>query len=422
VRDTWKRRRALAHVALGACLVSSAAAQEKEVLPPTGWRVKPFAIENPSEGLRFVLRGYMQADFRSFDDWTAADGHNPRADTFQWRRLWVGFAGEWRRLSCELDVAPAFDPTDRLKDAWVNLRFTNALQLRAGYMKLPVSREFLTSPAKGDFMERAAVVDGLAPYRDWGAMLRGEIGRFVEYQAGVFGGDGWTRVNREETTPAARLVLKPRPWLQLGGALSTGDVHASPPGSASVPEPMGLSGHGVTGHLFFAPVFVDGSRLRWDADARFQTGPVSVWGELLQAREQRKGQGLSVEDLPDVLEEGWSVSATWLVTGEKKAATMRPDRSLFGGPGAVELALRFERFHFDDVANQGPESTGPRAANIRPAGYGAFQAGLSWWPSSFLRVMGDLVVERYDDALRAPEPGRSGNYVSLLGRLQVHVP
>jgi hypothetical protein len=36
--------------------------------------------------------------------------------------------------------------------------------------------------------------------------------------------------------------------------------------------------------------------------------------------------------------------------------------------------------------------------------------------------MGDLVVERYGNALRAPEPGRSGNYVSLLGRLQVHIP
>jgi len=419
VRDTWKRCRGLARVAFGILLASSAGAQETGAPPPTGWRVEPFAIENPSAGLRLFLRGYMQADFRSFDGWTPGVG-NPRADTFQWRRLWVGFGGEWKRLSCELDVAPAFDPTDQLKDAWVNLRFTKALQLRVGHMKLPVSREFLTSPAKGDFIERAAVVDGLAPFRDWGAMLRGEIGRVVEYQAGVFGGDGWTRANREEVTPAARLVLKPRPWFQLGGAFSAGDIQASPAGSVS--KPQGLSGHSVTGELFFPAVFVNGRRIRADADVRVQAGPVAVWGELLQAREQRKGQGSSLEDLPDVWENGWSVNATWLVTGEKKTATIRPDRSLFGGPGAVELGLRFERFRFDDVANQGLESPGLRAANIRPAGYQAFQAGLSWWPSSFLRLMGGLVVEKYDDALRAPEPGRSGNYVSLLGRLQVHLP
>jgi hypothetical protein len=36
--------------------------------------------------------------------------------------------------------------------------------------------------------------------------------------------------------------------------------------------------------------------------------------------------------------------------------------------------------------------------------------------------MGDVVVERYDDALRAPEPGKQGNYVSLIGRVQVHLP
>jgi phosphate-selective porin len=414
-----ERRRALAGLALAALLASPARAQEK--VEPSGWQVRPFSLENPSAGIRFGLRGYFQADLRSFQDWTAGDGENSRADAFEWRRLWVGFTGDWKRLSCELDVAPAFDRGDELKDAWVNLRVTTALQLRVGHMKLPVSREFLSSPAKTDFVERAAVMDALAPYRDWGVMLRGEVGHLLEYQAGVFGGDGWTRENREGTTPAARLVLKPISWFELGGAFSQGNVPASP-GPVPAPEPNGLSGHGVTGHLFFPAVFVDGKRLRWDADARAQTGPVSVWGELLQAREQRKSQGPALEDLPDVREAGWSVTGTWLVTGERKNGTIRPDRSLFAGPGAVELALRYEELRFDDVANQGLEAEGPRAAHICPAGYRALQGGLSWWPSSFLRVMGDLVVERYDDVRHAPEPGKSGNYLSLLGRVQVHVP
>jgi phosphate-selective porin len=101
---------------------------------------------------------------------------------------------------------------------------------------------------------------------------------------------------------------------------------------------------------------------------------------------------------------------------------MRPDRSLFGGPGAVELAARYEELWFDDVENEGFESAGDRARNIRPSGYRALFAGLSWWPATFLRLMGDVVVERYDDALRAPEIGKEGNYVTLLGRVQVHLP
>jgi hypothetical protein len=36
--------------------------------------------------------------------------------------------------------------------------------------------------------------------------------------------------------------------------------------------------------------------------------------------------------------------------------------------------------------------------------------------------VGDVVVERYEDGLRAPEPGKEGTYVSLLGRVQVHLP
>ena len=74
------------------------------------------------------------------------------------------------------------------------------------------------------------------------------------------------------------------------------------------------------------------------------------------------------------------------------------------------------------MANEGFESAGSRAGNIRPAGYEAFTSGLSWWPRSFVRLVGDVVVESYEDALRAPTPGKKGNYVTLLGRVQVGLP
>ena len=51
-----------------------------------------------------------------------------------------------------------------------------------------------------------------------------------------------------------------------------------------------------------------------------------------------------------------------------------------------------------------------------------FTGGLSWWPTPFLRFQGNVLVERYDDPLRAPEPGNTGDYVPLLGRVQVHLP
>lgn len=419
------RAAALAVLAASALAASGAHAQEKtKPEPPPGWRVKPFSLANPSAGFEIALRGYIQADFRSFVDWTAGneDTGELRADEFEWRRARIGVEGEWRRVSFELDVDPAFDEGDELKDAWIGLRLHRAFQVRGGHLKPPVSPEFLTSPAKTDFVERAVAVDSLGPKRDWGGLVHGEISRAVEYQAGVFVGDGRASDNRADTTAAARVVLKPTRWLDLAGSFSQGDVQADPAGPGLDPEPKGLSGKSVTGVLFFPPVYVDGRRVRWGADARVQAGPVSLWGEYLQGREERRGQGPNLEDLPDVRGDGWSVNATWLVTGERKTRTIRPRGSLFGGPGAVELAARYEELRFDDVENEGFEAAGSRAANIRPSGLRAFTGGLSWWPSRFLRLMGDVVVERYDDALRAPEPGKKGNYVSLLGRVQVHLP
>lgn len=400
------------------------AQEKKKPEPPPGWEVKAFSLEKPSAGFKIALKGYIQADFSSYQDWTAedADGNSSLTPDFEWQRARIGLEGEWRRLSFEVDVDPAFDKGDELKDAWIDLRLSKAIQLRGGNLKLPVSPEFLTSPAKTDFVERAAVVDSIGPNRDWGAIVHGEISRAVEYQAGVFEGDNRGSDGRAGTTAAARLVLKPTRWIDFGGSFSQGDVQADPVGPELDPEPKGLSGESVTGYLFFPSVYVNGRRLRWGVDARIQAGPFSLWGDFLETREQRKGQGPTLLDLPEVRGDGWSATATWLVTGEKKTRTIRPSRSLFHGPGAVEIAARYESLRFDDVDNEGFEAAGSRAANVRPAGYHAFTGGLSWWPSPFLRLVGDVVVESYDDALRAPTPGKKGNYVTLLGRVQVHLP
>ena len=51
---------------------------------------------------------------------------------------------------------------------------------------------------------------------------------------------------------------------------------------------------------------------------------------------------------------------------------------------------------------------GSRARNIRPVGGQTLTGGLSWWPVEFIRLMGNAVVERYDDPLLAPVPGQEG--------------
>jgi phosphate-selective porin len=386
-----------------------------------GWHKEPFTIENEALGFRLSLTGYIQADFRSYRDWTVAEP-DLRSPTSEWQRVRFGLDGRFRRLSFQIDADPAENPDHAMKDAWAELRFTRGLRLRGGRMKVPVSPEWMSSPAKTDFLERAVVVDSLAPDRDWGAELNGELGRPVEYQVGVFAGDGAQTRTRAGTTFAGRLLLKPWRGVEIGGSTSYGEVTADPVGPGLDPEPKSFAASSQTGYRFFEPVFVDGRRRRWDGEATVRRGPFGFRGEYLVEVDARDGQGPTQEDLPAVRGRGWQLAATWLLTGEKKARTIRPARRLPHGPGAIEVGVRYEDVRIDDVENEGFEGFGSRARNLRPAGFRAVTGGVSWWPTLFFRFTGDVVVERYADPLRAPETGREGSYVSLLGRIQVMLP
>jgi hypothetical protein len=65
---------------------------------------------------------------------------------------------------------------------------------------------------------------------------------------------------------------------------------------------------------------------------------------------------------------------------------------------------------------------GNRSRNVRPAADRALTAGLSWWPIRLLRFVGNVIVERFEDPLLAPEAGRRGDYVTVVGRVQFELP
>jgi phosphate-selective porin len=194
-------------------------------------------------------------------------------------------------------------------------------------------------------------------------------------------------------------------------------VEAAPDGPGTDPQAKGFRGAGPAGYRYYIRHFVNGRRQRIGLEAAYTRGPVAFKAEGLQAREERIGQGSTFGDLPEQVANGWAVSGTWLVTGEKKARTVKPRRRLFRGPGALELAVRVDGLHFDDNGpSTGFEGAGNRARNIRPAAANAFTGGLSWWPTEFLRFMGNVVVRD------GRQSAGHRNYVTVLGRVQVHLP
>jgi len=56
--------------------VVAVAQQQKKppAKPPEGWKLEPFSLTNKSAGFEIALHGYLQADFRSYQDWQVGDG------------------------------------------------------------------------------------------------------------------------------------------------------------------------------------------------------------------------------------------------------------------------------------------------------------------------------------------------------------
>jgi phosphate-selective porin len=377
-------------------------------------------VEIVKGDFRFAPAGYIQGDFRSFQDWEAGDEDtgNLRGETSELRRLRVGFELEYKWLQVEFDVDP-LDEGDELKDLYADLKFHDAFRLRGGHFKLPVSAEFLTSAARTDFVERSMLAETIGPDRDWGLMVHGRADR-LGYSVGVFRGDNRTSATRSDWTGAARLEFELAKALDLGASFSRGRVDEDP---SDDPVAKGMQGAGAAGFEFYDRHFVDGTRRRLGADLQYTPGPVGLKAEYLEGREQRRGQGSTFDDLPDQVARGWAASATLLLTGDAKKARIEPKRPFPHGPGAIEVGVRYEDLHFDDVGDDtGFAGAGDRARNIRPAADRVLTGGLSWWPVHYVRFVGNVVVERYLDPLLAPEPGRRGNYVTLLFRAQLQVP
>lgn len=83
-----------------------------------------------------------------------------------------------------------------LLDANMYYNFSPKFSLKAGLFKSPFSGEFLTGAAAIDFVNRSTVVNQLAPNRQIGMQLGGDLsGGRLQYNVGVFNGNGFD-INR----------------------------------------------------------------------------------------------------------------------------------------------------------------------------------------------------------------------------------
>jgi phosphate-selective porin OprO/OprP len=309
------------------------------------------------------------------------------------------------------------------RDVFVNFRYFDDFQVQGGKFKLPFSQERLTGSTDLDFVYRANVVDTLAPARDVGLALHGRFNqRAIGYDVGVFRNDG--EAARFDFNPGAGQTVAGRvagrPLRLTGAAGATREMEVAVAVTASeVPDGLNsLRGRTVFREQFFAPVYVNGRRIRLGFDADWRPGPFSLKAELIRVTDERKNQGIFDEDLPVLVSRGWYVSGTWALTGESKFDGIAPRRPLFrGGAGAIELAARLERLGFGSTLEGEPELPTPRAANLLEAGVRAWTFGVNWYVNPWIKIQLNAIRELLEDPDRSPVAGRDVFWTRVV-RLQ----
>lgn len=373
--------------------------------------------------VRLDIRAKAAHDWRRFDPDLDEDNNLMRV-----RRGGInGEIGSHVEFQLEHDLFSGGD----WRDAFVNWRTYRQFEITAGRFKVPFGFEQNISITSIDYVARTLTSSTIPPARDRGVMVHGRfLQRGLTYEIGVFEDDGENgRLEEEQFTVtgeipgvgpslAARVTATPlRPLAETFERLRVGFAF----GGADIPEGLNsLRGRSLYGTAdFFEPVYVKGRRTRMGVELVYTPGPVGLFAEWMQAREQRKNQGLDDVDLSDLITTGWYVSGTWLVTGEDKEDFDNPRNPLFdGGIGAIELAARYERLGFESADKTGPAFTNPRAEHILGNTDAVWTFGVNWFANRWVRTTLNAIREEFEDPNRTPVLGTT-EFWSGVVRLQV---
>ncbi|TPV92755.1 MAG: hypothetical protein B7733_24120 [Myxococcales bacterium FL481] len=305
-----------------------------------------------------------------FDSKTGTD---PVAPTFYVRRarLTASATAFHRRLTAKLGLEFGRTSAADVRDAYVNLRIHDLIQLQAGQQRLPFSTERLTGSNWLNHPERPIIVDQLAGPRDIGWMAWGTTpGHRLAYYIGVFNGTGENIIDNADAKldTVARVTARPVAPLFLAASYrhSPGVGQGQPSSETLVDDDRRtVGGHGRV----FLDLLDDASIVRHGARHRMAGGPRLRWRQLevkcefqleyltnVQQHRARAAQPtadqppVSVGDLVT-----WSAfgDASFVVTGEPNTGRdIQPLSPLFrhgklAGSGAWQLNLRYERYHTD---------------------------------------------------------------------------
>jgi phosphate-selective porin OprO/OprP len=336
------------------------------------------------------LRGVLQVDSRTFFHDSGIVGN----DGILLRRARPSLQGTVFR-DFDFLFVPDFGGTGgpQIFDAYLNYRYSPALQLQAGKFKTPVGLEQLQADRDLLFNERSLVTD-LVPNRDLGFQLHGDLFKgSATYAAAILNGVGDGRNSNnadfeDDKAFAGRVFVYPfKPTslvalqgLGLGISGSYEDMQSA--NTAGLPNNNGYATVGQ--QLFFAynptnrSVVANGTHWRLSPQASYYYGPFGLLGEYVISDQQVALAGAGPAHSTSLEHAAWEVTGSWLLTGEDATFGSVVPRHSFrprqGGWGAWQLVVRYSHLSIDPA-------TFPLYSDPRTSARSAeeWSAGLNWY-------------------------------------------
>jgi phosphate-selective porin OprO/OprP len=358
-----------------------------------------FASANGNFGVQ--LKGVIQADSRTFFQDSGTVGN----DSLLLRRARPILQGTVFR-DFDFLFVPDFGGTSapQIYDAYVNYRYSPALQLQAGKFKSPIGLEQLQADPDLNFNERALPTD-LVPNRDIGFELHGDLfDGLASYAAGIFNGVGDSRNTSNASfednkafegrvffQPFRKTSFAPLQGFGFGLGGSYEDMQGA--NATGLPNTTGgtLPGFTTDGQQqFFAytnTASASGQQWRLSPQGYWYYGPFGLMGEYVISDQEvsRVSSGPTLTRRLD--NRAWEISGSWVLTGEDASykggvVPRRPFDPARGGWGAWQLVGRYAELDVDDDAF--PFFSNPK---VSASSAQSWSAGLDWWLNRNVRVM-----------------------------------
>lgn len=359
----------------------------------------------------FKFGGRLQIDSHTYaypsEGWWNA--REPRNHVFDVRRARMELnvtLSEYYQGKLTADFANKVE----LDDAYINLRYFPAMEIRIGQFGYPFGVESLISSKYDTFAESSTIGSAVSSGRDRGLMLQGSTKNDqYAYQLAVMNGVPQnTDDNNDDLDLAIRLVRNPEEVVEGEWNLWYGLSYSQGGQLVGKDKAFTLRTESKSGRNFLKAPLAEGTQYtRQRVAVNFATvkGPVMLSTEYYSA---------AYDFTANVQVQGYYVIASYFLTGEQRnikdgLLERIPIKQAYdpAGPGigAWELALRYSVFYADRKFFK-PEGLYPGWEPLDPAknvnaGY-TWTLGINWYPDTMVGIQLDWI-----QTYVAKEPARN---------------